>query len=131
MFRPLILFSVLVLAGTGCASDVSTTNELNETNDLTVLPVRDGPREETTQGVPRIQTSSEPIAEVDAELRRRALSLPGIETGQSKVSLPAATGLWLTDDYRRLTDDIELTQTASPPPTCLRGESSTEVRGAA
>ena len=65
---------------------------------LAVLPVRDGPRRETTHGVPHIQIDAEPVPEVDAELRRRAFSLPGVENRESAISLPGARSLWLADD---------------------------------
>lgn len=38
------------------------------------------------------------VPEVDAELRRRAFSLPGVENRESEISLPGARSLWLTDD---------------------------------
>jgi hypothetical protein len=110
-----LLFAVLVVASSGCVSgsgsadDTTSSTQLPTTaadevstattiNGLTALPVRDGPREETTHGVPHIQINAVPIPEVDAELRRRAFSLPGVETGQSRMSLPGATGLWLSED---------------------------------
>jgi hypothetical protein len=110
-----LLFAVLVLASSGCVSDLGTAddttsstqppttaaNELSTAttiNGLTALPARDGPREETTHGVPHIQINAEPVPEVDTELRRRAFSLPGVENGPSRLSLPGARGLWLSDD---------------------------------
>ena len=68
------------------------------TDDLAVLPVREGPREETTHGVPHVQVTADLVAEVDAELRRRAFSLPGVENRESELSLPGARSLWLADD---------------------------------
>ena len=67
-------------------------------DDLAVLPVREGPRRETTHGVPHIQVDAEPVPEVDAELRRRAFSLPGVEDRESEISVPGARSLWLADD---------------------------------
>jgi hypothetical protein len=110
-----LLLAVLVLASSGCDSDLgdaddttsstqTPTTAANEAptattiDGLIALPVRDGPREETSHSVPHIQINAVPIPEVDAELRRRAFSLPGVETGQSRLSLPGATGLWLADD---------------------------------
>jgi len=66
--------------------------------ELTELPVRDGPRKETTSGVPHVQLDVEPVPEVDAELRRRALLLPGVEDRESVRSLPGARSFWLGDD---------------------------------
>lgn len=59
---------------------------------------RVGPRRETTGGVPHVQLDAAPIAEVDAELRRRVFLLPGVERRPSVLSLPGAEGLWLSDD---------------------------------
>ncbi len=38
------------------------------------------------------------VPELDAELARRAYSLPGVEERESTVSLPGARSLWLADD---------------------------------
>ncbi len=65
---------------------------------LDVLPVRSGEREETTGSVPHIQLTAEPVPEVDAELRRRAYLLPGVIDQESRLSLPGARSLWLSDD---------------------------------
>jgi hypothetical protein len=70
----------------------------NGSTGLVILPTRDGPRRETTGGVPHIQINAEPVPEVDAELRNRVFSLPGIEERESQLSLPGARGLWLADD---------------------------------
>lgn len=67
-------------------------------DELAVLPVRDGPREETTHGVPHVQLDAEVVSEVDAELERRVYSLPGVEKRESELSLPGARSLWLSDD---------------------------------
>lgn len=71
----------------------------SDANDgLAVLPTREGPRSETTGSVPHIQINAEPVPEVDAELRRRVYSIPGIEDRATQVSLPGARALWLADD---------------------------------
>ena len=74
------------------------TGLADDADDLLVLPTRPGPREETTHGVPHIQIDAELVPEVDAELQRRAYSLPGVEERESTVSLPGARSLWLADD---------------------------------
>ncbi|MEL7206869.1 MAG: luciferase family protein [Actinomycetota bacterium] len=38
------------------------------------------------------------MPEVDAELRRRAFAIPGVEERDSALSLPGARSLWLADD---------------------------------
>lgn len=73
--------------------DASTASD-----DLSVLPVRDGPRRETTNSVPHVQLDAAPVPEVDAELRRRVFLLPGVEDRETVVSLPGARGLWLAED---------------------------------
>lgn len=77
-------------------------------DDLAVLPVRDGPRRETTYSVPHIQIDAVPVPEVDAELRRRAFSLPGVEDRESDLSLPGARSLWLADDLELARPDVLL-----------------------
>ena len=75
-----------------------TDLDLDPGAPLVALPVREGPRRETTHSVPHIQVDAEPVPEVDAELRRRAFSLPGVEERESELSLPGARSLWLADD---------------------------------
>ncbi len=65
--------------------------------ELAVLPVREGPRRETTNGVPHVQIDAELVPGVDAELRRRIFGLPGVENRETLVSLPGARGLWLAE----------------------------------
>ena len=66
--------------------------------DLAVLPIREGPRRQTTNSVPHVQIDAERVPEVDAELRRRVFALPGVEDRETLVSLPGARGLWLAED---------------------------------
>ena len=70
------------------------------------LPEREGPRRQTTGGVPHIQLDTEPVADVDAELRRRAFQLPGVEDLPSDRSLPGARGLALTGDLDLVRPDV-------------------------
>ena len=48
--------------------------------------------------MPHIQIDTEPVPEVDAELRRRVLLIPGVEERESQLSLPGAQSLWLAED---------------------------------
>jgi len=98
---------VLVLLVTACsdntpqAADEATaadTTASSASDGLTVLPVREGPRSQTTGDVPHIQTDAVPVPDVDAELRRRVFSIPGIEEAESSLSLPGARSLLLSDD---------------------------------
>lgn len=63
------------------------------------LPVRAGPRTETTHSVPHVQTFVELVPDVDAELRRRIYSLPGVENRDTIVSFTGTTALWLSEDF--------------------------------
>ncbi len=47
--------------------------------------------------MPHIQTDAVPVPDVDAELRRRVFSIPGIDEGESSLSLPGARSLLLSD----------------------------------
>ncbi len=67
------------------------------TGDTLELSVREGPRRQTTGSVPHVQLDAEPVPAVDAELRRRAFQLPGVENLASDRSLPGARGLALSD----------------------------------
>ena len=78
------------------------------TDHLAVLPEREGPRRETTHSVPHVQIDAVLDPEVDAELRRRAFSLPGVEDRQSEISLPGARSLWLADDLDLERPDVLL-----------------------
>ena len=75
-------------------------------DDLAALPVRDGPREETTYGVPHVQVYAEPVPEVDAELRRRVYAIPGVEERESGRSVAGARSLWLADDVELARPDV-------------------------
>lgn len=75
-------------------------------NDLMVLPDRVGPRRQTTGAVPHQQLDVEPVADVDAELRRRVFALPGVEDRASVLSLPGARGLWLSEELEIVRDDV-------------------------
>ncbi len=77
-------------------TDVATVGVTE--GELTELPVRDGPRRQTTRSVPHVQLDAQPVPEVDAELRRRAVLLPGVEDRASVRSLPGARSLWLASD---------------------------------
>lgn len=74
--------------------------------DLVELPVRDGPLRQTTNGVPHVQLGAEPVPVVDAELRRRAFLLPGVEDRASIRSLPGARGLSLASDVELVRADV-------------------------
>lgn len=70
------------------------------------LPERPGERRATTGSVPHVQLDAELVPDVDAELRRRAFLLPGVEDRPSQLSLPGARGLSLSDDIELQRDDV-------------------------
>lgn len=74
------------------------------------LPIREGPRPQTHQGMPHAQIGVTPEPQALAELFRRAFALPGVEDRPSVISVPGARALWLADDM-----DI------ARPETILRG----------
>jgi hypothetical protein len=100
------LAALLVTAA--CSDDGPRTADdaaANGGTGLAILPTRDGPRRETTGGVPHIQLNAERAPEVDEELRRRVFLLPGVEERDSQLSLPGARSLWLADDLELATFD--------------------------
>ena len=78
------------------AEGTADSTASSASDGLTVLPVREGPRRQTTGNVPHIQTDAVPVPDVDAELRRRVFSIPGIDEGESSLSLPGARSLLLS-----------------------------------
>jgi len=98
LFNTLAVIAVLIAA---CASTSSPAVEdaaptSADESSGPALPVRDGPRRETTGSVPHVQLEATPVPAVDAELRRRALLFPGVAEQDSSVS-PGATGIVITD----------------------------------
>ncbi len=69
-----------------------------QTPPILVLPERLGDRRRTSGSVPHVQLDVEPDPEIDAELRRRAFLLPGVQPKPSGISLPGAVQLALDDD---------------------------------
>ena len=67
---------------------------------ISPLPERQGPRPATTGTVPHQQIGVEAVPEVNAELFRRAFTLPGVENRPSTFSLPGARGMWITEEVR-------------------------------
>lgn len=62
------------------------------------LPQRAGPRPRTHKGMPHAQIGIRPVADVHAELFRRAYALPDVENQPTVISVPGARALWLRDD---------------------------------
>lgn len=62
------------------------------------FPMRDGPRPETTNGVPHVQIGVSPVPELSEEMLRQVAEFPGVVLGATRVSLPGAVGFQLTAD---------------------------------
>ncbi len=87
------------LTTTSVADPVAASEpEPAASDEATDLPVREGPRRETTNSVPHIQLDAEPVPDVDVEMRRRLFSLPSVEDRDTVISLAGTRGLWLADD---------------------------------
>lgn len=95
-----------VVTATEPSAEPAMKSAVAPTSDSRVLSEREGPRRETSGSVPHVQLDAVPVAEVDAELRRRAFLLPGVEDRQSTISLPGARGLWLSEDTPLVRGDI-------------------------
>ena len=61
------------------------------------IPKRSGPRPLTHKGMPHAQIDVQPTPEVNAELFRRAFSLPGVTNRPTVISVPGARALWLDE----------------------------------
>lgn len=64
----------------------------------TPLPERSGSQIQTSGRVPHVQVGVVPVEAINKELFKLAFTLPGLEKRPTIVSLPGATGMWLTDD---------------------------------
>lgn len=89
-----------VNATQGSGADPSTVANLD------VLPVRAGPRRETTGDVPHVQIDAPRVRELDVGLRNRAFALPGVDNLESVRSLPGARGLAVSDDTTLVRPDV-------------------------
>ncbi len=107
---------VSVLAVAGCSGDDehegsapsldrSTASDGSGTTEF-ALSERDGPRRGRTGSVPHVQLDAEPVADVDAELRRRLFKLPGVQDLPSERSLPGARGLALSGELDLARPDV-------------------------
>ncbi len=82
---------------TSSSESMSENEEIVDTA-LSPLPQRMGPRPTTTGTVPHQQIGVEPVPELNAALHRWVSCLPNVEMRETIVSLPGATGVWLTEE---------------------------------
>ena len=66
--------------------------------EVNSLPIRTHPRPPTNKNMPHSQIGIKPVSEVNAELFRRAYSLPNVTNRPSVISVPGARALWLDED---------------------------------
>jgi phospholipase/carboxylesterase len=104
-----IILSILAMVAIGACSagepapaatepsEPGTPAAETPTGETLELPERAGPRRQTTGSVPHTQIDAAAVPAVDAELRRRAFQLPGVEDLASDRSLPGARGLAFSD----------------------------------
>lgn len=62
------------------------------------LPQRTRSRPPTNKNMPHSQIGINPVLEVNAELFRRAYSLPNVTNRPTVISVPGARAIWLDDD---------------------------------
>jgi len=112
-----IVGAITSVAAGGCSNNDDTpstapatsgqaTTAGESSNIEFALPEREGARRETTGNVPHVQLDATPVAHLDAELRRRAFLLPGVQDLPSDRSLPGARGLALSDDLELARPDV-------------------------
>ena len=94
MFAATTVARIAALLATLTVATIACGSEADE-----VLPVRSGPRTETSYTVPHVQHRVDPVLEVDRELRRRIYSLPGVEERETIVSINGTSAVWLTETF--------------------------------
>lgn len=120
--RPLAaaVIALLLVVGTACAGTPSndasaaatstsappTTSAPTDVAAPATLPEREGERRQTSGTVPHVQLDPQPVAEIDAEFRRRAFLLPGVTNEPSGVSLPGAVQLALDPNLALARPDV-------------------------
>lgn len=62
------------------------------------LPKRDGPRPDTTGGVPHMQIGISPIARLTEEMLRRVEAVQGINLETTRIGFPGSVGFMLSED---------------------------------
>ncbi|MEQ9813361.1 MAG: DUF5519 family protein [Azospirillaceae bacterium] len=61
------------------------------------LPIREGVRPVTSDGVPHVQIDVQAIPNLSEEMLRQVAELPGVVLGATRVSLPGAVGFQLAE----------------------------------
>ena len=92
----LVLIALLFLISCNKNEPEIVNNVTSDQLDKEDLPIRSGPRPETTMGVPHVQIDVEPVPEVHEEMIRRVYAIPGIEDRPSVVA--SWRGIWLSEN---------------------------------
>lgn len=92
----IVLISSLVLISCDKDEPEVAINVAPDLVEKESLPVRSGPRPETTTGVPHVQIDVELVPEIHEEMIRRIYAIPGIEDQPSVIA--SWRGLWLGED---------------------------------
>ncbi|MFK8034766.1 MAG: hypothetical protein AB8B94_11535 [Hyphomicrobiales bacterium] len=69
------------------------------------LPNRGGPIPVTTNGVPHVQIGVEAVPEISTKLLRQVSNIPGVEFGETVLSLPGAKGFWVRKNIQLANPD--------------------------
>ena len=83
-------------------------DEDSATGDSPVLPVRPGPRPQTTPWAPHIQRDQIAPAGMQAMLAQRVFALPEVEERPGTVAHPAERAIWLRDQIPAAPGDVFL-----------------------
>lgn len=99
--------SMLIVTDGGAAvfETVSSDHAVPAVAELR-LPNRSGPIPMTTDGVPHVQIGVDAVPEVSAELLRRVANIPGVEIGETVISLPGAKGFWIGKNINVARPDV-------------------------
>ena len=92
----IVLIAFLLLISCNNNEPEVQNNATSGLVDQKALPIRSGPRPETTMRVPHVQIDVEPVPEVHEEMVRRVYAIPGIEDRPSVVA--SWRGLWLSEN---------------------------------
>lgn len=92
-----------LIAGIVLAVLLMATSAFSESRDL---PDRQSPIPVTTDGVPHVQIGVDAVPEISVELLHRVSKIPGIEIGETVISLPGAKGFWVKQNIPLARPDV-------------------------
>ena len=83
------VMAALAVGGSGLVASALAASD--------ALRARDGPAPETTQSVPHVQIGAQAVPELSQRLTERVAALPGVTIRPTVISLPGASGFWLSE----------------------------------